>query len=36
MYSTIVAHRSKPSYSGWIIGGVLLVSLLLGVYLIFT
>jgi hypothetical protein len=36
MYSAIETRRSKPSYSGWIIAGVLLTGLLLGLYLIFT
>lgn len=36
MYSAIETRRSKPSYSGWIIGGVLLGGLLLGAYLILT
>jgi len=36
MYSAIETRRSKPSYPGWIIGGVLLGGLLLGVYLILT
>lgn len=36
MYSAIETRRSKPNYSGWVIGGVLLAGLLLGLYLIFT
>ncbi len=36
MYSAIETRRSKPSYSGWVIGGLLLTGLLLGLYLIFT
>jgi len=35
-YSAIETRRSKPSYFGWIIGGVLLAGLLLGAYLIFA
>ncbi len=36
MYSAIETRRSKPNYSGWVIGGILLTGLLLGVYLILT
>jgi hypothetical protein len=36
MYSAIETRRSKPNYSGRVIGGILLTGLLLGLYLIFT
>jgi len=36
MYPTIVAHRSKPSFSRWIIGGLLFIGLIFGIYRFFT
>ena len=36
MYSAIETRRSKPNYSGWVVGGILFSGLLLVVYLILT
>ncbi|MCB9827125.1 hypothetical protein H6804_02495 [Candidatus Nomurabacteria bacterium] len=36
MYSAIETRRSKPNYSGWVVGGILFSGLLLVAYLILT